>query len=163
MLRALLTNYADNLNRLRTLTHDLDHAAACAQPMPGMNHPVWVAGHLAIVADRAVAQRLLGQSPVLPDEWVERFTKGSTPAADPGNYPDLVELIAALSERHATVAELVSIEGVHVFEKTTPDEHFRQRFSTLGGALAYTMITHEALHLGQLSAWRRASGLPAQS
>jgi len=163
MLRSLLANHMNNLERLRALTHDLDHKQACTQPMPGMNHPAWIVGHLAVVADRATAVRLLGQSPALPDEWAALFGKGSEPLADPDAYPDLVELIAAVAERHATIAELISVAGVTLFEKATPDEHFRKRFSTLGGALLFTTVTHEALHLGQLSAWRRASGLPATS
>ena len=45
------------------------------------------------------------------------------------------------------------------FEREMPDEEFRQIMPTVGDGLAYLLVSHEATHLGQLCAWRRAMGM----
>lgn len=41
-----------------------------------------------------------------------------------------------------------------------PDERYREVFPTLGHAVLHILTVHTAIHLGQISAWRRAMGLP---
>jgi len=40
-------------------------------------------------------------------------------------------------------------------------ERMRSRFATVGQMIYGLMTAHEATHLGQFSAWRRAIGLPS--
>ena len=42
-----------------------------------------------------------------------------------------------------------------------PNQEFRQIMPTIGDGLGYLLVAHEANHLGQLSAWRRAMGMPS--
>ena len=41
-----------------------------------------------------------------------------------------------------------------------PDERYRDVFPALGHAILHILTVHTAIHLGQLSPWRRAMGLP---
>ncbi|MEO0630202.1 MAG: hypothetical protein AAFY46_05680, partial [Planctomycetota bacterium] len=41
----------------------------------------------------------------------------------------------------------------------TPVERYRQRFPTVMCAVDFLITSHQMLHLGQLSAWRRIKGL----
>ena len=61
------------------------------------------------------------------------------------------------------ISELVTGTSPDFYERTvaaSAPKGFREKFPTVGNALAHTMLLHEMQHLGQLSAWRRASGLP---
>ena len=40
-------------------------------------------------------------------------------------------------------------------------DKFDGEFPTVAGAALFLAVTHEALHLGQVAAWRRARGLPS--
>ncbi len=161
MLRSLNAIYANNLDYTRRLTADLDDANVCAQPAPNMNHAAWVVGHLALTADRVTCGMLLGIEPALPDVWKNLFSGRSRPNPDRSLYPPLTDLVEALASRHAAVSETLANAQPSLIEKATPHEGFRKRFPTMGQALLHTMIGHEQMHLGQLSAWRRVQGLPA--
>jgi len=166
MLRTILKNRAAaNLLYARNLTADLDDAASVTVPAAGMNHPRWVLGHLVMTADRMTGGALLGLPVDQPEEWNALFGPGSLPktgaAADA--YPPLTALLAAMEHEHDAIAETLLASDLSLFERATPvaaSENFRTRFPTIGAALMHTLVAHEMQHLGQLSAWRRASGLP---
>jgi hypothetical protein len=48
-----------------------------------------------------------------------------------------------------------------VLERPIPLERWTGRFPRIADATLYLMLSHEAAHLGQVSAWRRAGGRPA--
>jgi hypothetical protein len=51
------------------------------QPLPGVNHPAWILGHLALTADR-VGETFGGQK-TLPAEWSTLVGQGSKPSSVP--------------------------------------------------------------------------------
>ena len=167
MLRTILANrYALNLQYARDLVADVDDAASVTTPAPGMNHPRWVVGHLVLTADAMTGHRILGLELTTDAAWDGWFGGGTPPrvGADADAYPPLTQLLAALETRHEAIADAVRGADASIFERTTPEaagEGFRKRFPTVGGALLHTMVAHEMQHLGQLSAWRRAKGLPS--
>ena len=46
-------------------------------------------------------------------------------------------------------------------DRANPFDSMAETLPTLADLLSYLLSTHEAMHLGQLSAWRRQLGLPA--
>lgn len=165
MIRRMLTDlYATNLAYTHRLVEGLSDEASVAMPAAGINHPRWVIGHLAGTADHMVAVNLFGFDAVLPDNWRDTFGPASKPAADPAAYPALGDLLKRLDELHTTITDAVHGFTPDYFERAIPatlPEGFRKRFPTVGHALLHTMINHESMHLGQLSAWRRVQGLPS--
>ena len=73
------------LRYCRMLVGDVADERLAEQPLPGVNHPARVLGHLAFSADRA--RWLLGAEKELPAEWPARFGPGSKPTATRGDYP----------------------------------------------------------------------------
>ena len=72
----------------------------------------------------------------------------------------LVRLPLALHER---VAEAVANADPAIFAKEYPDEGTRKYFPTIGDFVDYLLSAHEANHIGQVAAWRRAMGLPSNA
>lgn len=160
MISSVLLAYERNLDYARRLTADIPAERLAEQPAPGMNHPAWVLGHLAATADLAAS--LVGMTePILAPELAPKFGHGSQPVADPAAYPGRDELIAALERNHDRLAGAVAALSAEDFARPMPIERMRGRFPTVGDALVFLMTAHEAIHLGQLSAWRRALGLPS--
>lgn len=160
MIDLLLSYYERNADYARRLVADVTDAQWCAQPANIPNHAAWVIGHLAQVADKATGNFTLGLERQFPPQWEELFHGKSHPTADRAAYPDKPALLAAYESGHARVAEALGKLDDSVLAKPTPHEGFGQRFPTIGVALLHTMVGHECVHLGQLSAWRRALGLP---
>jgi DinB superfamily len=160
MLDLLLPTYNFNLTYAQKLAADVPDDQMCAQPVPGrvMNHPAFVLGHLAWASDNGL--KLLGQEPALTGEWKELVIMGAKPLADRSRYPAKDLLLKALESAHARLAAAVATAAPEVFAQPAP-ERMRARFPTVGNMLLGLMTAHEASHLGQFSAWRRAMGFPS--
>ena len=139
------------------LTGDLSDSDLGRQPAPGINPPGWILGHLVVAADYGL--QLLGVAKVCPDAWHARFKPTSVP--DGGPYPPLAELLAKYDEVHAALPAAALRATSEWAGNPHPFEPLREALPTQGMLMAHLLTTHEAIHLGQLSAWRRAAGLPA--
>ena len=140
------------------LTADVPDEHAAAQPAPGMNHPAWVLGHLAVAIDYGL--EVLGRPYVAPAAWHDLFAPGTLPLPERATYPPLAELLAGYDAAHAAFGPAAAAADPAILTK--PNElGFLQQLPTHGAILAHLLTTHEAIHLGQLSAWRRCVGLPA--
>jgi DinB superfamily len=149
-----------NLRYSQGLAADVPEEQMCAQPVAGrvMNHPAFVLGHLAWVADMAAG--FVGLPPTCPEGWKELFDRGAQPLADRSRYPSKAVLLRALEDANARLAEGLTKAAPEVLAQPAP-ERARARFPTIGALLIFLMTSHQATHNGQLSAWRRAMGLPS--
>jgi hypothetical protein len=159
-----LRSYAWNLLYAHALVRDLPAGQWTAPGGPGLeNHPAWTLGHLCTGAN-LLAQDL-GLPDDLPDGWTELFQRCGPgdprlPAPDPAAYPSRDEVLSELRRQH---------ERVDAAWRATPpsrwaeseDWAFGRDLPSRADAALFMAVTHEALHLGQLAAWRRAHGLPS--
>lgn len=152
------TLYAFLLEHARRLVADIDDARFADQPAPGLNHPAWLLGHLAIVSDAGLG--LLGQPRESPRGWRELFGKTSTPRPDRRHYPGKEELWSAYESGHGRLAEAARNAPADGMDVPQPLEFLRPGLPTVGDLIAHILTTHEAMHLGHLSSWRRQVGLP---
>jgi hypothetical protein len=147
-----------NVKRFKILTEDITEAEFFLQPA-GLNHPAWILGHVA--AAREWVRDLLK----LPERanwdgprWLERFNRGSSISADPKAYPSKAEILAALDETHRELEAVLTTLTEADLAREMPDPKLRERFPRVGDLLVGLATMHEAFHMGQLSAWRRAMG-----
>ena len=142
------------------LVSDLSPEEMISQPVPGvtMNHPAWVLAHLS--AYPPVMMKML-QGDVPDDPMTHRYGRNSTPLADAGEYPPKDALVAHfLTVRHR-LAEVFDAADPEVLGAPPLIERFVARWPSMWHMCVTMMTHHEAVHLGQLSAWRRAGGRPA--
>ena len=59
-----------------TLIEEIPEAEYLRQPLPGANHALWIAGHIAN-GDHSFLTGLGSSEPVLPDSWATLFGPGS--------------------------------------------------------------------------------------
>jgi uncharacterized damage-inducible protein DinB len=130
---------------------DEQWVAPDAQPA----HPASIVAHLAACYEMVRVQ--MGGEAVLPAEWGEQFAPGAAATADAA-YPSPQELVAALDDQRSRMqAMLVNASAEELAVPT--EEPFRSVIPTIGAMLVLMLTNHEAVHLGQLSAWRRATGM----
>ncbi len=149
---------AASLNRdyLHGLIADIQPAEMTHQPVAGMNHPAWILAHLAASAGEVV-NMLGGQSPV-PEDWWGRYGMDSKLSDNPDDYPDRQTLVETYDAAHGAMLTAIGAATDEVLQRPTPIEDLRQMLPTIGDAVVFEVTAHEATHLGQLSAWRRAAG-----
>ncbi len=151
-----------NINRFllgyaHTLVDELDDARLAEQPVPGVNHPAWILGHLALSGDGAVG--VLGGPKTLAGDWTKKFGAGSKPSSVRADYPPKAELLRVLEERFATARELAAAASPERVSLPNPNARLKDKLPTVRDLVSFLFTGHLALHLGQLSAWRRLIGL----
>ena len=126
-----------------------------------MNPPAWVLGHVAVVGNFALSR--VGGDPVELPGWRENFGLGSEPNvyADGFSPPTADDLRAAVKETHARFLAATAAVDPALLAEPTELDRLADRFPKKGDLIVHLLTTHDAVHWGQLSAWRRAAGLPA--
>ena len=157
MKNAILRSFAYNLHYANRLLRDVPDDRMSEQPFPAMNHPTWIIGHLADTCD--LMADWLEVARICPSGWNYLFDNRSEPKADRNIYPDRAEVCEVLSQGHKAISAAFEAASQDVLEKPLPRESMRSLFPTVLDGVVFEMTDHEAIHLGQLSAWRRAMGM----
>ncbi len=147
-----------NVGFLKTLLAGIEEDQMTHQPCPGMNHPAWIVGHLVVTM--AGAAKIAGAGYVPPEGWPALFGKQSTPVGEAGAYPAKQTLLDELDKSIEALMPVMDQLDADALAAENPIEGFRERMPTVGDALTFIFNSHLGLHCGQLSAWRRAIGLP---
>ena len=159
MLQHLLNVYAMNLKRLGMHVQDLSDEQMVEQPSGVINHPAWTLGHLAATADNLA--KALGLESTFPDAWREackhrRYAQRQRcrlPLPGNSSWSSSPPSTSGWPPRFAAAPTRSCWAQPH------PNLRARRIFPTFGDYAVALMTTHEANHLGQLAAWRRAMGL----
>jgi hypothetical protein len=142
------------------LVADIPAEKFAHQPHPQMNHPAFCMGHLAIYPDNAL--KLVGREDLARPEPIfdELFAAGVECVADPAGCPSKDVIVDRYVERHEALAAALEEVGDAVLLQENPAEgRFKAMCPTIGAALNFYANNHHMMHLGQVSAWRRAMGL----
>lgn len=158
MIDEIINSFGFCVSDLHRLVEDLDQGQMTAQPIRGMNHPTWNIGQI-IYSFQAIGEEI-GMEPWLPDSWIEFFRQGSTLLQDVSAYPSKEELLKALDEGKDRVVQKLRTMTRKELARELPDVRYRYLFPTLGHAVLYTLVSHLAIHVGHISAWRQAMKLP---
>lgn len=126
------------------------------------NHPSFIYGHLSLYAPRVVAELGGDAGGVQPtDEFVKLYSKDAKCADDPDGsvYPPMAEVTEAFVKSHELAVETLKQADDELFLAENPNEGMRGKFPTVGAMHGFYLGGHLMIHMGQLSAWRRAMGL----
>lgn len=140
------------------LLEDIPDERMCEQPMPGVNHPAWIIGHLTNTADSLAGW--FGGAPSIPDDQKKQLGMGSTPSNNRADYPSKAEMLKQLKEAHGRIHQLIEAADEEHLNGATPFPRLAERLPTIREALTFILVGHVGVHLGQLSTWRRMIGLP---
>lgn len=153
----LLFSYQWGVDTFERLVADIADEQFAAQPVEGINHPAWLLGHVSVY-DTVIAKMLRGES--FDNPWDAPCGKNSSPVADRSAYASKDEILRVRREGVEQAVEAITTAPPEAW--SAPFEHptWGKQFQVVAPAVTFLATTHQALHLGQLSGWRRAAGLP---
>jgi hypothetical protein len=145
-----------------------DMFARLAQPGGAVvrsNHPAFVLGHLSLYPPK-ILERLSqpAGAAAYPPAYEALFKSGVECQDDPAGtiYPPMKALTKQFFEGYRAARLAIEAAPDDLLCGPNPAEgRMREMFPVLGGMLNFYLTGHAQSHLGQLSAWRRAMGLPA--
>jgi hypothetical protein len=162
-IETVLKQYHFNLHYAEKLVADVPPELMSKSAGAGLeNHPSFTLGHLATASAMTVED--LGGTYEVPGGWKELFQrKGPGDPRKPAEgvvYPPKNSLLSQLKLQHSKV-ETALMHADQGFLNAPFKWRFNQYFPTTFDLVAFMCISHEIMHLSQLSAWRRAKGLPS--
>ena len=144
---------------LKSMTDDVSPDLWRGQPPGIINHAAWQVGHLTNA--RANLAGILGAPCAnLPTDLKTRFGTGSIPEPHSLGGQDKLMMLESFWLVQNHIADLLSKATPELMSLPTPNETYRERFPTVRDMTLLILTVHDSLHLGQLSAWRNAMGLP---
>ena len=155
---AILITWRRDVAYALRLVGDLSEEQMIAQPVPGraMNHPAWALAHLSLY-NEVIAKML--RRIAFDDPKEHPFGMKSSPQSDVKIYQPRAAAIEQYRHSHDDAERaLVECEPI-VFAEDVPLERWRLLHPKVSDMTVMLMVKHESMHLGQLSAWRRAMGL----
>jgi hypothetical protein len=128
------------------------------------NHPAFVLGHLSLYPAKVLAHLGRDAGDVTPPaKYEDLFKNGVECRDDPAGtiYPSMAELRDFfLRSYRAAIASLTEADDARLAGPNPSEGRMKELFPSLGAMLNFYLSGHAHAHLGQLSAWRRAQGLP---
>ncbi len=157
-MNSVLHSFAYCIDYLHDQVSDIDADDMVAQPSGITNHPAWVIGHFTFSCQAIGGE--IGVACWLPPTCADQYGTGSIPTADINLYPEKHRALAMLRKAQSRIVKAVEQLSKAQLDAPLSDEKYRVILPTVRHALTQVLIAHPANHIGQLTIWRRAMGLP---
>ena len=129
------------------------------------NHPAFIYGHLSLYGPKIIANLGAADSQVrIPDGFESLFSKDATCQDDLEGtiYPAMDEVTSFFFDSYQAAVNTLRTADEQIMQQPNPSGgRMTELFPTLGSMLAFYGGGHLMMHLGQMSAWRRAMGMGA--
>ena len=158
-MEPVIHSFRYSINFLIDQVDDLSDEQMVVQQAGVANHPAWTVGHLTFVLH--MIGSIVGLGRPIPDAWIERFGPGSSAVSDPQAYGPKAEVVSRLRETTDAIVAAINLLDGSALDEPFPDPAFLDVFPTVRHSLTQVLVGHTAFHVGQLSVWRRAMGLPS--
>lgn len=148
------------MNYARKLAEDIPAEKFGHMPHPTMNHPAFCYGHLSLYPNYLL--EMLGRKDLIVEKegWHDLFEAPAPCVEQDGRYPSKDEILEFFNDRHEVIAAVLREVREDVLDEPH-DGYFKGKIATNGGVVNFTLTSHTMMHLGQVSAWRRAVDLPS--
>lgn len=124
------------------------------------SHPAWIFGHLCW-SGLSMAS-MLGDEPAGAEAQALAPLFGEKVDVSPSatRYPSWREITEQWRKTHERLDAAAAHLPAERLADATPIAELAETLPTVGDLVTFMLSAHEAMHLGQISAWRRAQGMP---
>jgi len=158
-VESIVYAWDNSLRYALALLADLTEEQMVLRPGGNMNHPAWILGHTSLYYP-IVPALLKGETFADPaDDELFGF-RGRGPLPDREVYGSKESQIRRLTEGHEQVALALLSATEEMFNRRPSLPRWAVMYPTVEFMLPDLLLLHESVHVGQLSIWRRAAGLP---
>jgi hypothetical protein len=150
----------NQLNYALALLDDLTDEQMVLRPGGNMNHPAWILGHVGLYHGAAIQMLAGGTFDDPKNDRLFGFA-GEGPLDTLSVYGDKQTIVARFADGHEQVAQALLSATPEQLKQRPSLKRWADAYPTVEFMLPDLILHHESVHLGQLSIWRRAAGLPA--
>lgn len=158
-VQSIVYAWDNSLRYALALLHDLTDDQMALRPNGNMNHPAWILGHICLY--HPIIAPLLDGKPFddPADDPLFGF-RGQGPLPNWDAYGSKTEQVRRFVDGHEAVAQSLLAASPEQLNRPPSLPRWQRDYPTVEFMLPDLLLHHESLHVGQLSIWRRAAGLP---
>lgn len=149
----------NGLRYAQALLEDVTDEQMVLRPGGGMNHPAWILGHMSLYYP-IVPALLNGEQFEDPADHELFGFRGRGPLPDTQEYGSKAAQVARMVEGHEQVAQAILNATDEQVNRPPSLLRWAAMYPTVEFMLLDLLLMHENIHIGQISIWRRAAGLP---
>ncbi len=124
-----------------------------------MNHPAWILGHVSLYHPLTVKLLACKAFDDPADDRLFGF-RGQGPIDSIEPYGSKQEMVDRFEAGHEAVAQVILAAPPEAFTQPPSLARWAEMYPTVEFLLPDLLLFHEGMHIGQISTWRRAAGLP---
>lgn len=156
---SIIYAWDNQLGYALALLDDLTDEQFILRPDGRMNHPAWIVGHIAAYHP-VIVQLLKGEPVVDPKDDPLFGFAGHGPLDELAHYGSKRAMVDRFAAGHEEVAKALLDAQPEDYRRPPTLERWAKQYPTVEFMLPDLLLHHESLHIGQISIWRRAAGLP---
>jgi len=157
--QSIVYAWDNQLGYALALLDDLADEQMILRPGGNMNHPAWIVGHISLYHGATTAL-LRGEAFDDPkDDFLFGFA-GRGPLDELAAYGSKRAMVDRFAAGHEAVAQALLAAKPADFTRAPSLPRWADAYPTVEFMLPDLLLHHESQHIGQISIWRRAAGLP---
>lgn len=157
--QSIVYAWDNGLRYALALLDDLTDEQMLLRPGGNMNHPAWILGHMSLYYPIVPALLKGGTFADPADDDLFGF-RGRGPQDDLALYGSKASQLERMSSGHEQVAQALLSANESDYQRPPSLPRWADMYPTVEFMLPDLLLLHENIHIGQLSIWRRAAGLP---
>lgn len=158
--QSMVYAWDNGLRYALALLEDVTDEQMVLRPGGNMNHPAWILGHMSLYYP-IVPALLEGRQFEDPADNELFGFRGRGPLMDAQAYGSKQSQIDRMTSGHEEVAQALLAATQEQLNRPPSLLRWAAMYPTVEFMLPDLLLMHENIHIGQLSIWRRAVGLPA--
>ena len=158
--QSIVYAWDNGLRYAQALLEDLADEQMLLRPGGNMNHPAWILGHMSLYYPIVPALLTGAAFPDPADDRLFGF-RGQGPLDDLSVYGTKDSQVERMVAGHEQVAQAILNASEADFKRPPSLPRWSAMYPTVEFMLPDLLLLHENVHIGQLSIWRRATGLRA--
>lgn len=157
MKNTVLDLYRFQKNYLFKLLDNIDDTQLYERQMDGFNSAGWILGHLCVEAEDVLDYLKIDYTKV-SDNWEKWFRNSTGKVERIEGLPTKEWLINIFTERYNLLESAYSELGSRG-DDPHPSIMLKDIFTNLDAWFAHHLVTHIAVHCGNISVWKKMIGL----
>lgn len=157
--QSIVYAWDNGLRYALVLLNDVTDEQMVLRPGGNMNHPAWILGHMALYYP-IIPALLRGENFADPADNELFGFRGRGPLSDLTVYGSKESQLERLRDGHEQVAQAILSARESELNRPPSLPRWAEMYPTVEFMLPDLLLLHENIHIGQLSIWRRAAGLP---
>ena len=150
--------YEFQFNYLKKIVENIPNDRLYELQLDGYNSAGWILGHLCVEAEDPLSSLAINYQQV-NENWLTWFRNTTANISSLDNLPTKEDLLKVLEYRYQFLADSYTSLTIEESNQPNTSTMLKKIFTSYDSWFAHHIVTHLAVHCGNLATWEKMIGL----